>query len=304
MIVTEVVPPALDGERIDRVVAFMTGLARSAVADIVAAGKVTVDGRAVTTRSTRVAPGQEIRVDLPDEGSRALEGDRGVPVAVVYEDPSVIVIDKPAGMVVHPGAGAPDATLVHGLLARYPELGSVGDTDRPGIVHRLDAGTSGLLVVARTDDAYRALVDQLASRSVARGYSALALGSVEGDSGVVDAPVGRSEADRTRMAVSQRGREARTRYTVVRRFAQPAPCTLLECRLETGRTHQIRVHLAAIGHPIVGDDRYGGTRPAFPVGRPFLHAGHLGFSHPVSGEQLEFRSPLPPDLTGLLDRLS
>lgn len=304
MILTDVVPAALDGERIDRVVALMSGLPRSTIATLVSAGAVAVDGQPVRTRSVRVAEGEHISVEVPEQEPPSVTADPSVAVRVVYDDDAVVVVDKPPGLVVHPGAGVSDATLVHGLLARYPEIASVGDPERPGIVHRLDAGTSGLLVVARTDHAYTALVEQLSARSVDRRYAALVLGCVEGDSGIVDAPVGRSGADRTRMAVSQKGREARTRYSVVRRFTEPLSATLLECRLETGRTHQIRVHLAAIGHPIVGDERYGGSRPAIELDRPFLHAGHLGLDHPVTGERIEFDSPLPPDLAVLLDRSS
>jgi 23S rRNA pseudouridine1911/1915/1917 synthase len=192
-------------------------------------------------------------------------------------------------------------TMVQGLLARYPELARLpdegaGEADRPGIVHRLDAGTSGLLVVARTPEAYHALVAQLAARTVERHYRALVLGIVEANAGEVDAPIGRSDRDPTQMAVATGGREARTRYEVRARYHEPIDTTELACKLETGRTHQIRVHLAAIGHPVVGDTRYGGERPAIPVGRPFLHAERLSFVHPRTGEVLTFTSPLPADL--------
>jgi len=184
---------------------------------------------------------------------------------------------------------------------------SVGaDPDRPGIVHRLDRGTSGLMVVARTPDSYRFLVDRLGNRQVARTYRVLVLGRVEGESGVVDAPVGRSVSSPTRMAVSRRGKEARTRYRVEGRFTQPAPTTLMTATLETGRTHQIRVHLAAIGHPVVGDQVYGQGRtlPGAVVSRPFLHAQVLAFEHPRTGEQMKWTSDLPDDLRQQLDQLS
>jgi 23S rRNA pseudouridine1911/1915/1917 synthase len=222
---------------------------------------------------------------------------------VVHEDAEVIVIDKPAGLVVHPGAGHADGTLVNGLLARFPELAAVGDPARPGIVHRLDAGTSGLLVVARTPPAYASLTAQLGERSVERAYDTLVAGRVENDEGVVDAPIGRSTREPTRMAVRADGRAARTRYLVVSRWTEPQAVSRLECRLETGRTHQIRVHLAAIGHPVVGDVRYGGGRSALPLDRPFLHAARLRFRHPGTGEPVAFASSLPPDLQAVLDRL-
>jgi 23S rRNA pseudouridine1911/1915/1917 synthase len=233
--------------------------------------------------------------------------DPSVAFEVVFADDDVVVVDKPPGLVVHPGAGHPTSTLVHGLVARFPDLAApVGrpwpDPARPGIVHRLDRGTSGLLVVARTPVAYDNLVAQLAGRGVTRVYRALVTGEVETARGVVDAPVGRSQRTPTRMAVSRRGRPARTHYEVARRFAGPPPATLLDLSLETGRTHQIRVHLAAIGHPVVGDDVYGRGRPGpLPtLGRPFLHAAALGFDHPTTGAHLTFTSALPPDLEGAL----
>jgi 23S rRNA pseudouridine1911/1915/1917 synthase len=220
----------------------------------------------------------------------------------VYEDADVIVVNKPAGLVVHPGSGHDHGTLVHGLLARYPELAAVGDADRPGIVHRLDRDTSGLMVVARTAPAHAALVDALAAREVTREYDALVWGHPENPRGVVDAPIGRSTTRRTRMAVRAVGKEARTVYEVEEWFGRPEVARL-RCRLETGRTHQIRVHLAAIGHPVVGDGAYGGRRAGIELDRPFLHAEHLAFAHPVTGEPLEFRSPRPAELDEVLVRL-
>ena len=298
----EVVPPALAGERIDRVVSMLTELPRAEVAGLVEAGAVRIGGKAVARGSRKVREGEVVEVDVPERPKvEALAADPSVEVAVVHEDDAVLVVDKAAGLVVHPGAGHVMGTLVQGLLARYPELAGLppagaGEADRPGIVHRLDAGTSGLLVVARTPGAYHALVAQLAAREVQRHYRALVLGAVEANAGEVDAPIGRSERDPTQMAVATAGREARTRYEVRERYTEPIPTTELACKLETGRTHQIRVHLAAIGHPVVGDGRYGGERPAIPVGRPFLHAERLAFEHPDSGEVLTFTSPLPADL--------
>jgi 23S rRNA pseudouridine1911/1915/1917 synthase len=255
--------------------------------------------------------GQELEVDRDESDAPVVpEGDPGVRLDVVYEDPDLLVVDKPAGLVVHPGAGHRSGTLVHGLLARYPEIAKVGreegsDPDRPGIVHRLDRGTSGLMVVARTPEAYHALVGQLGRREVVRNYRALVLGSVDGTSGVVDAPIGRSVSSPTRMAVSRKGKEARTRYHVDRRFSQPVPTTLMTATLETGRTHQIRVHLSAIGHPVVGDDVYarGRVLPGQRIGRPFLHAYELAFEHPRTGRPVSWHSELPADLTEQLAAL-
>lgn len=299
----ETVPAALAGERVDRVVAMLTGLTRAEVADLVRAGAVRVGGRAVATRSRRLEEGDELEIDVPDVVVDALTPDAAVDVPVAYADDHVAVIDKPAGLVVHPGAGNQSGTLVHGLLARFPQLANgPGDLHRPGIVHRLDKGTSGLLAVALSELAHASLVSQLQARTMDRRYTTMVWGHVEADAGQVDAPVGRSGRDPTRMSVSRRGREARTNYRVEARYQEPVPLTLLECRLETGRTHQIRVHLAAIGHPVVGDSRYGGKRPDLHATRPFLHAGRLAFDHPDTGERLDVRSPLPADLEDLRAR--
>jgi 23S rRNA pseudouridine1911/1915/1917 synthase len=240
----------------------------------------------------------------PAEPSDQPQGDPAVEVPVVYEDPHLVVVDKPAGLVVHPGAGRDTGTLVNGLLARYPEMAGVGQPDRPGVVHRLDKGTSGLLVVARSSEAYDVLVARLAARDVERRYWTLVWGRVEVPTGEIDAPVGRAARDRTRMAVTLQGRPALTRYDVQRRFVRPVEVTELACRLATGRTHQIRVHLASIGHPVVGDARYGGARASLPAPRPALHAQHLAFAHPITGEALSFDSPLPADLRALLAQLT
>jgi 23S rRNA pseudouridine1911/1915/1917 synthase len=303
--VKEVVPAALAGERVDRVVALLTGLPRADVARLVEGGAVRVGGRAVATRSRRLVQGEELEVDVPERaGPAVLAPDPAVLLDVVHADEHVVVVDKAAGVVVHPGAGQAEGTLVQGLLARYPDLAGLGEANRPGIVHRLDKGTSGLLVVARTPDALRSLTGQLAARSVDRRYLALVRGTVEAPAGLVDAPVGRASSDPTRMSVSAKGRPARTRYEVRRRFTAPAEATLVECALETGRTHQVRVHLAAISHPVLGDARYGGAGSARLAPRPFLHAFRLAFDHPHTGARVEFSSELPPDLRAVLDGFS
>lgn len=299
----EEIPDALAGERLDRVVSMLGGVSRSAAADLVSAGKVSVNGRAVTARTHRVGAGDEVEFEVAVDGDEGPVADPNAALSIVYEDADVVIVDKPAGLVVHPGAGTPDGTLVNGLLARYPEIATVGDRSRPGIVHRLDKGTSGLLVVARSSRAYEELVRALAAREVERVYLALVWGVPDAPAGMVDAPIGRSTSSPTRMSVSARGKEARTRYAVQRSFRDPVEVSLLECRLDTGRTHQIRVHLAAIGHPVVGDDRYGGARPSLEVPRPFLHAHELRFAHPVTSAPIERTSPLPADLEVVLAAL-
>lgn len=303
--VSEDIPDVLDGERIDRVVSMVADIARGAASDLVDDGAVSVDGIVVTKRSTRVSVGQSVSVDLPDVPDVPLVvADPTVEFDVVYEDEHLAVVDKPAGLVVHPGAGNDSGTLAHGLLARYPEMQGVGPPERPGIVHRLDRDTSGLLVVARTTETLEALRDALAARTVTRAYRTLVWGHVEEPQGLVDAPIGRSPRDPTRMAVVVGGRESRTRYEVVRHYHDPVEATELVCRLETGRTHQIRVHLQALGHPVVGDSRYGGARESFPHDRQFLHAEHLAFEHPVSGDVVSVSSQLPEDLARVAALLS
>jgi len=303
MIVDEAVPAALDGQRLDRIVAFIGDLSRSDAAATIAAGGVEVDGVPASSGKVRLAEGQVVRIDpaaipTPDLPT----ADASVEFGVVHEDDTVVVVDKPAGLVVHPGAGHLDGTLVSGLLARYPDVDGVGgDPMRPGIVHRLDAGSSGLLVVARTDEAAARLIEQFADHSATRRYDALVWGVPEAPHGIIDAPIGRDRGDPLKMAVVANGRPARTDYRVVGSYRGPAVVSRLECRLETGRTHQIRVHLASIDHPLVGDPVYGQRRPNLGLTRPFLHAAELAFDHPATGERVTFTSELAADLQAWLD---
>ena len=304
------VPALLDGVRVDRAVALLTGCSRAVAASLVADGHVSVDGRAVTEGKRPLRGGEVLEMTVGAGGAAPLAPEPDVPVDVVYADPDLVVVDKQAGLVVHPGAGRPAHTLAGGLLSRFPDLAQLSaagvcDPRRPGIVHRLDRGTSGLLAVARTERAYRSLVLQLSERSVERRYLALVRGQPEEDRGVVDAPIGRSARAPTRMAVSAQGRRAVTRFHVVARYDAPVRSALLALELQTGRTHQIRVHLAAIGHPVVGDDRYGKRRgdrleAELPDGRLFLHATRLGLDHPSTGERMAWSSALPADLAGLV----
>lgn len=296
-----VVPASLAGERLDRAVALLTGWSRNEVQALVRDGAVLVAGE-TAARSRRLAVGEVIEL-LSGPATPSLPGPEPMSLDVRYRDDEILVIAKPAGLVVHPGAGHPSGTLVNGLLALDPAIATVGDPTRPGIVHRLDRDTSGLLVVARTAAAHRALVAALAAREVERRYLALVRGIPEAARGIVDAPIGRSSRRRTQMAVRAGGRPARTGYEVQRGWPDPG-VALLECTLESGRTHQIRVHLGAIGHPIVGDAAYGGDAGAPTLPRPFLHAHRLALAHPITGEALAFEDPLPAELATVLTELA
>lgn len=303
MIVTEEIPAALAGERLDRIVSLVADVSRSQAREIVAAGGVTVDGAAAPSGKVRLVEGQTVTVDLsliPEEELPA--ADPSVEFGVLHEDAHCAVIEKPAGLVVHPAPGHPDGTLVNGLLHRWPQVAAVGQPARPGIVHRLDVGTSGLMVVALTQDAYDGLVGALSAHDVRREYVALAWGRFESSSGVIDAPIGRDPRDPLRMAVVRDGKFARTKFEVEREFTEPVDLSLVRCSLETGRTHQIRVHLAAVGHPVVGDGTYGGVRPSLPAPRPMLHAQALAFDHPVTRKHMEFTAPVPADMTAVVGR--
>jgi 23S rRNA pseudouridine1911/1915/1917 synthase len=298
--VCDAIPRTLDGERLDRVVAFISDVSRKEAAALVVAGAVQVDGTVIRAGKRRVQAGQEVAVDLTDRvRDRTLAADPGVEFEVVHDDEAVIVVDKPAGVVVHPGAGNRSGTLVQGLLARYPEIADVGDPQRPGIVHRLDVGSSGLLVVARTGEAHESLSQQFRTRRAGRTYRAVVWGHPTARVGVIDAPIGRSPRDPLRRAVVAAGKPARTHYRVLAELTGPADVAELGCTLDTGRTHQIRVHLESVGHPLVGDTLYGRGRPVLGLTRPFLHAAELTIDHPTSGDRITWTSRLPPDLVAL-----
>lgn len=298
------VPAALAGQRLDQALAALfPDYSRSRLAAWIKAGQVTVDGQRLKPRD-KVMGGEtvHVRAELEIETPDAPEE---IPLAILYEDESVIVLDKPAGLVVHPGAGNRAGTLVNALLNHRPGLASL---PRAGLVHRLDKDTGGVMVVAATLEAHTSLVRQLQERTVTREYEAVCVGVLTGG-GRVDAPIGRHPVDRKRMAVREGGRPAVTHYRVIERFRGH---THVLCRLETGRTHQIRVHMAHIRHPLVGDPLYGG-RLAIPAGagealaaalrgfrRQALHARRLAFVHPGTGETMAFESPLPADFAGLL----
>src|SRR5215207_7457911 len=292
--------PARDdlGTRLDRYVADqLPDLSRGTVQGLIESGRVRVDGRQRKPKF-RMTPGEVVSVEIPPPRIDEILPDP-IPLAIVYEDADVIVIDKPAGMVVHPAPGHPRGTLANALVAHVPGI-SVGGTLRPGIVHRLDKDTSGLIVAAKTDRGRNALVAQWEGRSVEKTYLALVSGVVEDTEATIDAPIGRDPKNRQRMAVVRSGRPAVTHFRVIERFLN---ATLLEVSIETGRTHQIRVHLAFIGHPVVGDRIYGRDHPADSyLQRQFLHASGLGFRLP-DGPHKQFAAPLPEALERTLNQL-
>lgn len=297
-----------DGPRLDKALAAASGLSRERVKALIGEGKVSLDGKPVRQASAKSTGGAfAIEVPAPADAKAAPQD---IALTVVYEDEHLLVVDKPAGMVVHPAAGNPDGTLVNALLHHCRgKLSGIGGVARPGIVHRIDKGTSGLLVVAKSDVAHEGLARQFADHSIERVYLAVCNGRPNPPSGTIATRIGRSDANRKKMAVlpkdSSRGKHAITHYRTLRELKG---CSLVECRLETGRTHQVRVHLSSIGHALLGDSVYG--RPNSRVRevlqrlgfrRQALHAAVLGFVHPVTGDELRFESVLPPDIKELID---
>ena len=289
------------GLRADQYLAgVLDGLTRSAAQKLLEEGRVLRRGKALK-KNDKLQAGDEVAVCIPDPTPVEIVP-QDIPLDVVYEDGDVIVVNKPVGMVVHPAPGHPDGTLVNALLYHCGEsLSGVGGQKRPGIVHRIDRDTSGLIIAAKNDAAHLALAAQLADHTLARTYECLAVGNFREDSGTVDAPIGRHPVDRKRMAVvRQGGREAVTHWEVIARYPG---VTHLRCRLETGRTHQIRVHLAYIGHPILGDTVYGAKKPVAGLTGQCLHAVGLRFLHPRTGEPVELTCPLPEEFVRMLDKL-
>ncbi len=293
-----VVEPEAAGERLDRYLAArLLELSRAQVQRLIEQGAVQAGGRTVRP-STRVTAGQEIVIAIPPPAP-ATPQPEAIPLDVVYEDDDLLVVDKPAGMVVHPAPGHAGGTLVNALLARCPDLAGIGGELRPGIVHRLDKETSGLIVVAKHERAHRWLAAQLKARQMDKRYLALVDGAPATATGTIDAPIGRDPRHPQRMAIVASGREALTHFHLLRRYRHHC---LLEVRPVTGRTHQIRVHLASIGCPVAGDRIYGRRQPTLPLARHFLHAARLTFRL-LSGQTRTFEAPLPPDLQLVLDRL-
>jgi len=292
--------PHHDGERVDRVIAFFSGLSRSKVSDLISKRLILRNGIPIKKGSEIVHTNDEISMpNLVDEAVEEIASDESIDFEVVFEDDSVIVVSKPSGLIVHPGSGIANGTLVNGLAAQFPDLREIGDPTRLGLVHRLDKGTSGLLIVARTPEALDNLKFQMQERHVHRQYFAIVAGHVESNKGVVDAPLGRDPKNPLKRAVINSGKYARTHYEIDQKYESPFKVSMLNCRLETGRTHQIRVHLAAIGHPVLGDELYGG-RTSFNIeNRLALHAQMLTFLHPKTKNLMNFESPLPAELTSM-----
>ena len=270
------------------------GLSRSRLQALAGDGLITVNG-AVARAAQRIRRSDAVTVCVPPARSPADLIPQDIPVPALYEDEHLIVVDKPAGLPVHPGPGHPDGTLVNALLARCPDIRGIGGELRPGIVHRLDLDTSGLMVVAKTQPAHQGLTEQLKNREFRKEYLAVAVGMVTPETGTIDAPIARDPRHRQRMAVDAGGRAARTHYKTLEELEGH---TLLNLVLETGRTHQIRVHLAYLGYPLLGDPVYG--KASLLLGRQFLHAARLGFHHPVTGEWMEHQAELPDDLARVL----
>ena len=301
-----------DIARLDKALAEASGLSRGRIQSLIAEGRVQVAGALATSASARTGSGASYIIDIPPAAPAAAQP-QDIPLDVVFEDAHLIVVDKPAGLVVHPAAGNRDGTLVNALLHHCAgQLSGIGGVARPGIVHRIDKDTSGLLVVAKTDAAHEGLARQFADHSIDRAYIALAAGTPNPPSGTIAGRVGRSDRNRKKMAVlpdgATRGKHAVTHYTTT---ASHPHCSEIECRLETGRTHQVRVHCASIGHALLGDPLYGrAPAPLRPIlnrigfQRQALHAAELGFAHPASGERVVFRADLPRDMRELIDEIA
>ena len=297
------------GDRLDKALAVASGLSRERVKALIGEGRVTVDGQTVSQAKLKGAEGSAFRIAVPQAVPAEAEA-QDIPLVIAYEDEHLLVVDKPAGLVVHPAAGNLDGTLVNALLHHCRgQLSGIGGVARPGIVHRIDKDTSGLLVVAKSDAAHEGLARQFADHSIERAYLALVAGHPVPPAGTIRGAIARSSTNRKKMATVEegRGKHAVTHYRTLERLDSSA---LVECRLETGRTHQVRVHMTSIGHPLLGDPVYGRTparlRPiltGLEIGRQALHAKELGFVHPVSGQSLRFSSELPADLAGLLSTL-
>ncbi len=288
------------GKRVDKVIRNrVSALSRTKGQALIEAGAVLINGQPCEKPAQRLEAGDEVTVMLPEEPDRSV-GPEPIPLAVIHEDEHLLVVDKPARMVVHPAPGHPGGTLVNAILHHCPDVADVGHPERPGIVHRLDKETSGVLVVAKDEVTLTALQRQFKRRKVDKTYLALVEGQVQPPEGIVEVPIGRDERHRQRMAATRGGRYARTLYRTAERFEDQ---TLLEVHPYTGRTHQIRVHLSWLGYPVVGDDTYGYRRQDLLQDRHFLHASRLQITHPVTGEEATFEAPLPQDLVVVLRRL-
>ena len=308
-----VVTDELSGERLDKFISLVSELSRTLAAKMIDDGCVLVNGKAAD-KKLKLRTGDVVELEIPEPEDDRAEPEN-IPLDVVYEDDDIIVVNKPEGMIVHPAPGIYTGTLVNALLYHCKgSLSGIGGVVRPGIVHRIDKDTSGLLVVAKNDFAHNALAAQIKVHAVSRIYVAIAMGNIKEDNGTIDKPIGRHPVDRKKMAVilnpAIKSRDAITHYTVLERFAHPqGNLTLVECKLETGRTHQIRVHMSSCGHPLLGDEVYGGvnnkiyTQNKANISGQCLHARQLTLTHPRSGKLMTFEAPIPENMTALVEKL-
>jgi 23S rRNA pseudouridine1911/1915/1917 synthase len=295
------VPETLTNERIDRVISMIVGISRGQVQDLLKQHMVFLNKKEITKASYRVATNDLIEIEFSEQFNNLIKENTEVPLEVVYLDKDLIVINKQAGQVMHPGMGKEKNSIASGLIAHFPEIKSVGEPDRPGIVHRLDKMTSGLVVVARTQQCYEALVDLIKQRKIKRSYIALVEGVMANKKGVIEAPIGRSLTTPGKMDILLSGKPARSKYEILAKFREKQ-LTLVELELDTGRTHQLRVHLSSIGHPIVGDYTYGAKIPN--IKRTFLHSYLLRFMHPITNKEINLKIDLPDDLKIILNNLT
>ena len=294
------VPAESEGERLDVFAARVAGVTRSRAGALIREGRVTVDGAAQEKTGFRLKAGMAVGVEVPAAAPAAARAE-DIDLEIVYQDADLAVVYKPSGMVVHPAAGNETGTMVNALLKHLDNLSGIGGEIRPGIVHRIDKDTSGLLLVAKNDRAHLSLSEQIKAHTVQRAYRAIVIGGFKEDEGTVEGPIGRHPTDRKKMAIVPNGREAVTHWTVLERLRG---ATLIEARLTTGRTHQIRVHRAAIGHPVLGDPVYGPKKSPWPVkGGQLLHAWRIGFEHPRTGERMLFEAEPEPRFTHWLEKL-
>lgn len=296
-----IVEEEMKGTRLDVVLSLVIEEAsRSHLQKLIDIGRVEINGEPVTLKKHKVKTGDAVKVTVPEPVHLNVVPE-DIPLDIVFEDADVLVVNKPKGMVVHPAAGNYTGTLVNAILYHCKSLSSINGVIRPGIVHRIDKDTSGLLMIAKNDTAHRSLAEQLSAHSITRAYRAVVYHNFQEDTGTVNAPIGRDPKNRLKMAVTQmNSKEAVTHYKVIQRFGS---FTYIECRLETGRTHQIRVHMAHINHPLLGDAVYGPKKKVMGVETQMLHAKVLGFNHPRTGEYMEFDSPLPAEFTAILKKL-
>lgn len=300
-IIEFICPPEAEGQRADVFLTANTELSRSRIANLITDGQLKSNGLIEMRPSARIEAGQKLELTVPGTKPAVIEA-QDIPLDILYQDHDVVVVNKPCGMVVHPAAGNEDRTLVNALLFHVKDLSGIGGEMRPGIVHRLDKDTSGLILIAKNDHAHAALSEQFKQRTMEKHYRAVAFGSFKEEQGLIDAPIGRHPVDRKKMSVTANGKPSQTEWRIMERLKS---CTYLDVHLLTGRTHQIRVHMHSIGHPLLGDKIYAANmKMPVHVPRLMLHAYSLAFDHPATGKRITLTAPLPEKFTSVLDRLA